>query len=145
MHAATIAFFAVLLIAWLVTYAVWLRPWLIHYQRTAGAMASVERGEARGLAWVALHLRGAKTALLLAATSLLSGGWGLVEAAFGVDPSALAPFQESALWRALLGDEMALRAAALASFAAAVLTLRARLRDVRTVPAATAGDAGARL
>lgn len=127
-------FFAGLALAWGTAYAVWFQPWLVRYRRTAGIMAALEAGEASGWAWVRLRVRGAGTAALLALTSLTTGGWGLLEAAFGVDPSALAPFQDSGVWRAVLGDEVALRAAALTSFAAAILTLRARLRDVRTLP-----------
>ncbi len=134
LHRFDVWFFAVLLVAWGIAYAVWFRPWLARYRLTAGIVAALQAREARGWAWVRLRLRGAETALLLALTSLATGGWGLIEAAFGIDPSALAPFQESALWRAVLRDETALRAAALTTFAAAVLTLRARLRDVRTVP-----------
>ena len=136
------AFFALLLLAWAVTAAVWFRPWLARYRRSAGLATAVGRVEAGSLAWVELKLRGLKTTLLLAATSLASGGWGLVEAAFGLDPSALAPFEDSALWRAGRRDEGALRAAALATFAAAVLVLRGKLHDVRVVPSPDAVRGG---
>lgn len=134
MRAFSYGFFVALLLAWVAAYFVWLRPWLIRYRRTAGVMAAIERREAGGLAWLMLKLHGARTTLLLAATSLVTGGWGAVETGLGVDPSVLAPFQDAALWRVVLRDEAALRAAALATLAAAILTLRARLRDIRTVP-----------
>jgi hypothetical protein len=123
-------------LAWLVVYFAWLRPWLKTYQRTAGIMVTIEADEAKGLKWLGLKLKGAWTAILLFVTSILTGGWGLIEALFGVDPSALAPFQESALWKGLLQDEMALRAAAIATFAGAVLVLKGKLHDVKIVPAA---------
>lgn len=140
-----LGFFVGLVLAWGVASAVWFLPWLVHYRRAAGIVAVLDAGQAHGLAWLRLRLRGAKTVGLLAATSLTTGGWGLLQGASGLDPSALAPFQDATLWRTVLHDETALRAAALTTFAAAVLTLRGKLRDVRTVPrdgAAVAGTPG---
>ena len=127
-------FAALLLAAWTVAYFVWFRPWLVKYRLTAGIMARIQVEEAAGGHWLNLKLQGAKTAILLAITSLATGGWGLLEELFGIDPSSLAPFQDSAIWKALLHDEMALKAAALTTFAAAFLTLAGKLRDVKIVP-----------
>jgi hypothetical protein len=127
---------AVLLAAWLVVYFVWLRPWLKTYQFTAGIIAMIEADEAKGLKWLGIKLKGAWAAILLFVTSMLTGGWGLIEALFGVDPSALAPFQDSAMWKWLLQDEMAIRAAAVATFASAILVLKGKLHDVKIVPPA---------
>ena len=138
--ALNVWFPAALLVGWLIAYIGYLRPWLRAYRLTAGLMARIQAEEAMGLAWLRLRLQGARTALLLFATSLVTGSWGLVEALFGVDPSALAPFQDAGLWKAVLHDEMALRAAAVATFAAALLTLRGKLRDIRSVPQASGGQ-----
>ena len=123
-----------LLAAWIIAWFAVFLPWLRTYHLTAGIMARLQAGEATGLHWLALKLQGAKTALLLFVTSLFTGAWGMLEAAFGVDPSALAPFQDSGIWKALLHDEMALRAAALTTFAAAFLTLYGKVRDVKIAP-----------
>jgi hypothetical protein len=132
-------FVGALALAWIVVYFAWLRPWLRTYQRTAGIMAVLEADEAKGFGWICLKLKGAGSAILLFVTSIVTGGWGLVEALFGVDPSALAPFQDSQLWKGLLHDEMALKAAAIATFAGAVLVLRGKLHDVKIVPVTPAG------
>lgn len=129
-------FLGCLALAWTAAYLVWLRPWLRSYRRTAGIMAAVTSGEARDLALLRLRLRGVKTTALLFFTSAATGSLSLIENLAGLDPSGLAPFQDAGVWRALVSDDIAIKAASLATLAAAVLALRGRLRDLRTMPLA---------
>ena len=130
-----------LALAWAAAYLIWLRPWLKAYRRTAGIMARIAAGEARGLAWLRLRLRGVKTTALLFLTSVATGGLSLAETLAGLDPSGLAPFQDAAVWHALVSDDVAVKAASVATLVAAVLALRARLRDLRTVPLSDPAEA----
>lgn len=133
-------FLGCLALAWTATYLIWLRPWLKSYRRTAGIMAAVTSGEARGLAWLRLRLQGVKTTALLFLTSAATGGLSAAENLAGLDPSGLAPFQDAGVWRALVSDDIAIKVASVATLVAAVLALRGRLRDLRTMPLADAGE-----
>ncbi len=137
-----IPFLAVLLIAWAIAYLLWVRPWLTSYRKTAGLMRRIEAGEQTGLAWLALRLHGLKTFVLLFLTSVFTGGFEAAQALLGLDPADLTALQEPALWKVLLGDEMAIKAAAVATLAAALLLLKGKLRDVRTVPEPDGTEAG---
>lgn len=123
-----------LTLAWLVAYFAMIRPWLVSYRYTAGIMQRIRSGEQTTWAAFRLKLRGLKTVILLFATSVFTGGFHAVQSLLGLDPTALAPFQDSALYKSLLGDEVAIKTAAVATLAATVLLLRGKLRDVKTVP-----------
>lgn len=130
----TFGFPVLLVIAMFVAWFFLVRPWLMRYQATAGILQRLEEDELKGISWLWLKLKGLWTLILLWVTSLLTGCWGLVEAAFGVDPSALAPFQNSSIWHGILQDEMALRAASIATLVAAVIALKGKVHDIATPP-----------
>ena len=129
-------FFLGLLLVWVVAWFAYIQPKLAAYHATAGIVAQLDAKEHSFYAWFRLKLHGLWAVVMLFVTSLLTGGAQLVEQLVGLDPTALAPFQDSALWRALVGDEVALKAAAAAAFASALLVLHGKLKDDQTVPQA---------
>lgn len=128
-------FFPLFMLAlFIAAYFIWGRKWLMKYQFTAGILDKLQNDELGWFAWLHLRLKGLWTSLLLFATSMFTGGWGLIQALFGVDPSALAPFQDSAIWKVVLHDEQAIRAASIAMFIGAIMTLKGKLHDAMTTP-----------
>ncbi|WP_131114309.1 hypothetical protein [Lichenihabitans psoromatis] len=132
-----------LLTAWAIAWFAVIHPWLLAYRWTAGLTAEIDAREYSALTWILLRLKGLRTALMLFVASLIGGFWDLIQTVLGVDPSALSPFQDTLLWKAVLQDDIAIKAAGLAAFASALLVLHGKLKDVRTVPRNDPAPSGA--
>ena len=127
-------FLVVLILVWIVAWFAFIRPKLAAYHATAGVIAQLNAREHSALGWLGLKLQGLKTVLFLFAGSIFTGGFTFLQSLLGLDPTALAPFQDTTIWKTLVGDEMALKVSAAAALAAAILVLHGKLKDIETVP-----------
>ncbi len=132
-HLAFVVFFLALLV---VLWFTFIKPTLAQYRATAGITAQLAMREHSAWQWFVLQIEGLKSVILMLIVSFFTAASDLMQSALGLDPAALAPFQDPDLWKVIVAQQTALKAASIVTFGIALLTLKGKLKDVRTVPQA---------
>ena len=113
--------------------------WLEQYKYTASIAGRIDAADGKIWKRVALHLEGAKTALVLVLTSAFATvkDWfgTTIHTLLGLAPSDLDVFKDSTLLHTFFNDAVALKAIAGVTLFAAFLSIRSKLTAAKIVPA----------